>query len=437
MRCGELAETAAVGSHPRPKNVRGPILHYMMTMNNDTSQQIKSKVDPEISDFSGGSRVKVLVALPPQQSRRALSILESAGSTIIEHLAFIETYFVELPTDALQTLAVNPAVLHIGYEGYHPIVKGIEYAIQKRQESRIRVMNMSIGPFHPHDAKPFVANDPVNLATKHASEQGIVVVVAAGNRGPKNSTLNPWAAAPWVIGVGAAEDQMTLADFSSRGDPGDLIHIPTVVAVGVGFKFEGKPIPPGTSFSAPQISFIAIVCIEFIETFRSFMGKNPLSVVVGTEYGLAMLDTGIDSSRLTRKFRVPGGRCRVLSGPLRAKLGTLQEFLRSRDIPYAVSATPKTIKKMFQAMATPMGRKPHEAGAGFCDEKTVTRYMCAFGAKSFVQLFALRNLTVREEEELNKLDQQLGPFSSESEVEMIFTFCDAALGIVDIRVVKK
>lgn len=86
-----------------------------MAMDNNTSQQIKSKVDPKISDFSGGSRVKVLVALPPKQSQRALSILENAGSTIIEHLAFIETYFVELPTDALQTLAMNPAVLHIGY----------------------------------------------------------------------------------------------------------------------------------------------------------------------------------------------------------------------------------------------------------------------------------------------------------------------------------
>lgn len=407
-----------------------------MTLDNNTSQQIKSKVDPEISDFSGGSRVRVLVALFPQQSQRALSILENAGSTIIEHLAFIETYFVELPTDALQTLAVNPAVLHIGYEGYHPIVKGIELAVQKRQEYQIRVMNMSIGPFRPHDAKPFAANDPVNLATQHASEQGIVVVVAAGNKGPENSTLNPWAAAPWVIGVGAAEDQKTLADFSSRGDPSDLVHIPTVVTVGVGLKFEGKPIPPGTSFSAPQISFLAIVCIEFIETLQSFMGQNPPSVVVGSEYGIAMLDTGIDPS-LTRKLRVPGGRCRVLSGPLRAKLGTLQEFLRSRNILYDVSATPKTIKKMFQAMATPMGRKPHEAGAGFVDEKSVARYLCAFGAKSFVKLFALRNLTGREEEELNKLDRQLGPFSSELEVEMIFRFCHAAFGIVSIKVVKK
>lgn len=44
----------------------------------------------------------------------------------------------------------------------------------------------------------------MNVATRILAENGITVVVAAGNFGPANNTLNRWAVAPWAIGVGAA-----------------------------------------------------------------------------------------------------------------------------------------------------------------------------------------------------------------------------------------
>lgn len=373
--------------------------------------------------------------MDPQQTEQALDVMREVEAVVIEHLAFIETCCIELSTDALETLAMNPAVLHVGFEGYYPIIKGIEHVVQKRTEYQIRVANISLGPFPPHQAKPFVENDPVNLATKSASEQGIVVVVAAGNQGPKNGTMNPWAAAPWVIAVGAAVDEKTLADFSSRGDPNDSLHIPTLVARGVDIKFEDETLS-GTSFAAAKTSFLACVCIEFIETLQSFIGKNRSSLVVGGEHAIALIDTGIDESRmpLSRRRRLRGGRARVLSKSEFDKLIKLQEFLSHRRIPYVVSATPETVKKMLQSIATPMQKELHEVGAGFVDDNAAIRYMSSFGARSFVRLFAQRNIERDEVEELDRLDQAFGPFFTKKQSEGILNFVDLTLGIVDCRV---
>lgn len=384
--------------------------------------------------------MKLLVALVPGQNKQALSLFEKVGSTIIEHHEFIETYFIEAPIEALEALAMSSAVSYVGFELYHSFVKGIEFALRNKEKYHIRIMNISLGPIAPHSSKPFVPNDPVNLATKRAFEQGIVVVVAAGNGGPEERTLNPWSAAPWVIGVGAAINRTTLADTSSRGDPNDLLHIPTIVALGEYLKPGEEPRPPPgawTSFAAPRISFLASVCIEFIETLQSFMNQNVSRIVVGEELAFAWLDTGIDESRLTRKHRVPGGRHRDLSERSRRKLRDLQEFLQSRKIPCVLSAVPENVKMMLKAMAKPMKGKPHEVGAGFVDQDIATSYLENFSARKFMRLFAKRKLTVREQKAIDRFEQHLGPLMSPQEIEMILDFCDLGTGFVDIRVAKR
>src|SRR2546430_15475845 len=67
--------------------------------------------------------------------------------------------------------------------------------------------------------------------------------ISAGNDGPDQNTLNPYSVAPWGIGVAAscsATDTLAqrlhcqpggkLADFSSRGVPGDALYHPTGTA---------------------------------------------------------------------------------------------------------------------------------------------------------------------------------------------------------------
>src|SRR5207247_7984512 len=104
---------------------------------------------------------------------------------------------------------------------------------------------------------------PDQRSDQESREPGITVVFAAGNDGPGQNTLNPYSVAPWVIGVAAGckvgvtdptnseahcmlDDGSNpleptnneprahvLADFSSRGIPGDPMYHPDIPAPGL------------------------------------------------------------------------------------------------------------------------------------------------------------------------------------------------------------
>jgi serine protease AprX len=117
---------------------------------------------------------------------------------------------------------------------------GFDYVLQNQDRYNIKVVNNSWG-----SSGPFDPEDPVTIASKRVHDRGVTVVFAAGNDGPDQNTLNPYSVAPWVIGVaatcsltdsvGRADhcDGGMLADFSSRGIPGDAVYHPTVAAPGV------------------------------------------------------------------------------------------------------------------------------------------------------------------------------------------------------------
>ena len=108
-------------------------------------------------------------------------------------------------------------------------LQGLDWVLQNHAAYRIRVINNSWGT---HGA--FSMDDPINVATQAAHDQGMTVVFAAGNDGPYFDTLNPYCVAAWVICVAAGnKDGRTLADFSSRGIPGDSLYHPTITAPGV------------------------------------------------------------------------------------------------------------------------------------------------------------------------------------------------------------
>ncbi len=122
-------------------------------------------------------------------------------------------------------------------------IGGFDYAIANKDRfaAPIKVISNSWGT-----SGPFDPTDPVNVASYEAYKQGIVTVFAAGNEGPSANTHNPYAQAPWVISVAAGNKDGTLADFSSRGNPGEsgtftmpdgeewtYVNEPTLVATGV------------------------------------------------------------------------------------------------------------------------------------------------------------------------------------------------------------
>src|SRR5215475_1627105 len=156
------------------------------------------------------------------------------------------------------------------------VIEGFDYVLWKRQELGIRVVNCSFSADTLYDP-----NDPVNVATKMLTDRGVSVVFSAGNNGPGMDTLNPYAMAPWVVSVGATDEQGKLADFSSRGSLTKLSG-PSLVAPGVnvvslratGVDVNGLlnlglggdlsrlspadilnyTVGSGTSFSAPQVT---------------------------------------------------------------------------------------------------------------------------------------------------------------------------------------
>jgi serine protease AprX len=97
-------------------------------------------------------------------------------------------------------------------------VGGLDYAAvnQFSYAAPIRVVSNSWGTSGTFDPM-----DPVSIATYELYKRGIVSVFAAGNDGPGENTHNPYAQAPWVISVGAAEKDGVLTSFSSRGKFGE------------------------------------------------------------------------------------------------------------------------------------------------------------------------------------------------------------------------
>jgi serine protease AprX len=107
-------------------------------------------------------------------------------------------------------------------------LEGFNYVIEHQVEYGIDVISNSWGT-----SGDYSPNNPINVASKIAHDNGMVVVFAAGNAGPDDNTLNPYSAAPWVISVAAGTKDKQLANFSSRGIPGDEFVHPDITAPGV------------------------------------------------------------------------------------------------------------------------------------------------------------------------------------------------------------
>lgn len=115
------------------------------------------------------------------------------------------------------------------------VIAGIQWAVAFKNDHNIGVLNLSLGTNSTQSWK----TDPLNYAVQKAWDAGIVVVVAASNRGPEPGTISKPGDDPWVITVGATDDVETaklgddrVPDFSGRGPTSAGIAKPDVAAPG-------------------------------------------------------------------------------------------------------------------------------------------------------------------------------------------------------------
>src|SRR5256886_918704 len=119
---------------------------------------------------------------------------------------------------------------------YFDVIAGIGWVVKEKSRYNIRVINLSLGapPQSPY------WQDPLDQAVMAAWSAGIVVVAAAGNRGPQPMTINAPGNVPYVITVGAITDaykpmqplQYQLASFSSTGPTYEGFVKPELVGMG-------------------------------------------------------------------------------------------------------------------------------------------------------------------------------------------------------------
>jgi serine protease AprX len=155
------------------------------------------------------------------------------------------------------------------------IIKGVDWAVDHKDELSIDIINMSLGgPTFTN-----YANDPVAQSVGKAVDAGIIAMVAGGNSGPKPSTIGTPGNHPKAFTVGALNDRGTVsreddqvAFFSSRGPTAhDGLTKPDILSPGVaitaanalGSALDAAPVPhlgqsyitiSGTSMATPVMA---------------------------------------------------------------------------------------------------------------------------------------------------------------------------------------
>jgi len=181
------------------------------------------------------------------------------------------------------------------------VLEGFDYVLANRAGFGVRVVNCSWGTEGWFDP-----DDPVNIATRLLYDAGVTVIFAAGNQGPAPDTINPYAVAPWVIGVGSSRKDGRLSGFSSRGIFEELLYHPTLIAPGEAITAASPAAlnggayyatESGTSFAAPHVAGVVALMLQARPDLTPLMIKRALQATATpilerdrSEIGAGLLD---------------------------------------------------------------------------------------------------------------------------------------------------
>ncbi len=151
------------------------------------------------------------------------------------------------------------------------VLSGLRFIRENREKLGIRIVNISVGSL---SRKSMGENSALVRGVNDAWDDGLVVVVAAGNMGPKRGTITTPGISRKVITVGCSDDNKEvnvmgsrMVDYSGRGPTGSCICKPDVVAPGAAVtscsnqagKYTTKS---GTSMATPLVSGAIALLLE-------------------------------------------------------------------------------------------------------------------------------------------------------------------------------
>lgn len=145
------------------------------------------------------------------------------------------------------------------------MLDGINWILENRERMNIRILNISVGIGELNDKKK---EDALRQKINQVWESGVVVVCAAGNKGPGNGSISSVGGSEKVITVGCHDGKYCLdnpkrcATYSGRGELLSIIRKPDIVAPGTDIRScnanyhkEGPYIAKsGTSMATPIVA---------------------------------------------------------------------------------------------------------------------------------------------------------------------------------------
>ena len=151
------------------------------------------------------------------------------------------------------------------------VLAGLRWIRENKEKYGIRVVNISVGSLSRKDMSE---NSVLVRGVDAAWDDGVVVVVAAGNHGPGRMTITTPGISRKVITVGCSDDYKEvevmgnrMVDYSGRGPTMACISKPDLVAPGSGIisccNQPGQYMPKsGTSMSTPLVSGAVALLLE-------------------------------------------------------------------------------------------------------------------------------------------------------------------------------
>ena len=151
------------------------------------------------------------------------------------------------------------------------VLAGIEWLLERKEELGIRILNISVGS---GGKKSMSENSVLVRGVNRAWDAGLVVVVAAGNNGPKRMSVTTPGISRKVITVGCSDDHREvmvggkrMVDYSGRGPTREMILKPDLVAPGSSVvscaaDTDSYAIKSGTSMSTPIVSGAVALLLE-------------------------------------------------------------------------------------------------------------------------------------------------------------------------------